>query len=82
MSSSYSKNYCDVIEPNENIFVLFCFLFTICVFNFFAAATDHSHGFSKAFNILYKSLVENLEEEEDKDYEGMRLLSSAVIKKF
>ena len=63
------------------IFVVVVF-FTICSFNFFAAATDHSHGFSKAFNILYKSLVENLEEGEDKDYEGMRLLSSVVIKRF
>ena len=81
MSCSYSANYCDVIEPNENIFGFFWFFSTLCSFNFFAAATDHSHGFSKAFNILYKSLVENLEEE-DKDYEGMRLLSSAVIKKF
>ena len=66
----------------RTFFCFFVVFFSHCSFNFFAAATDHSHGFSKAFNILYKSLVENLEEEEVKDYEGMRLLSSAVIKKF
>ena len=38
----------------------------------FTAATDHSHGFSKAFNILYKSLsAEALENDEDQDYQGM-----------
>ena len=73
MSCSNLTNYGDVIEPYKSNFC-FLFFFTVCSFNIFAAATDHSHGFSKAFNILYKSLVENLEEEEDKDYEGMKLL--------
>ena len=44
-----------------------------------SAATDHSHGFSKAFNILYKSLVENSDDPEDQDYEGIVLLLSFYI---
>ena len=32
VSCNYSTNYCDVIEPNENIFLFFCcFFFTLFI---------------------------------------------------